>query len=77
MQIQKLTIAIDAGHGGTNIGAHNNANTAFEKDYTLVFAKDLQKYLKTMGVKNIIMTRTRDTMFGNTDRVLWLQATAS
>jgi N-acetylmuramoyl-L-alanine amidase len=73
LQIQKLKIAIDAGHGGTNVGAEGITSHVSEKDQTLLFAKALQKYLKTMGVKNVIMTRTTDTTFGNTDRVLWLQ----
>ncbi len=73
LQIQKLKIAIDAGHGGTNVGAEGITSHVSEKVYTLQFAKALQKYLKTMGVKNTIMTRTTDTTFGNTDRVLWLQ----
>jgi N-acetylmuramoyl-L-alanine amidase len=71
--IQKLKIAIDAGHGGTNIGAEGITSHVSEKDYTLLFAKALQKYLKLMGVKNTVMTRTNDTTFGNTDRTLWIQ----
>ncbi len=73
LQIQKLKIAIDAGHGGTNMGAQGITSMVYEKNYTILFAKALEKYLKTMGVGNIIMTRTTDTNFGNTDRVLWLQ----
>ncbi|HWB26503.1 MAG TPA: N-acetylmuramoyl-L-alanine amidase [Chitinophagaceae bacterium] len=73
LNIQKLKIAIDAGHGGTNIGAEGVTRHINEKDYTLLFAKALQKYLKSKGVKEVIMTRTKDTTFGNTDRVLWLQ----
>jgi N-acetylmuramoyl-L-alanine amidase len=71
--IQKLKIAIDAGHGGTNVGAQGISSHVSEKDYTLLFAKALQKYLKLMGVKNTVMTRTSDTTFGNTDRTVWLQ----
>ncbi|MGI8950102.1 MAG: N-acetylmuramoyl-L-alanine amidase family protein [Chitinophagaceae bacterium] len=73
LKIQKLKIAIDAGHGGANFGATGITSNALEKDYTLIFAKALQKYLETKSVKQIIMTRTTDTSFGNTDRVLWLQ----
>ncbi len=71
--IQKLRIAIDAGHGGTNTGAEGVTSHVLEKSYTLLFAKALEKYLKAKGVTEIIMTRTTDTTFGNTDRVLWLQ----
>jgi len=73
LNIQKLRIAIDAGHGGTNVGAEGVTSHISEKGYTLLFAKALQKYLKLKGVKDVIMTRTDDTTFGNTDRVLWLQ----
>jgi N-acetylmuramoyl-L-alanine amidase len=71
--IQKLRIAVDAGHGGTNLGAEGVISHKEEKNLTLLFAKALQKYLKAKGVKDVIMTRTEDTTFGNTDRVLWLQ----
>jgi len=73
LNIQKLRIAIDAGHGGTNVGAEGVTSHVSEKDYTLLFAKALQKFLKAKGVKDVVMTRTADTTFGNTDRVLFLQ----
>ncbi len=73
LDIRKLKIAIDAGHGGTNTGAEGSTSHVLEKDQTLLFANALQKYLKAKGVKQVIMTRTNDTTFGNTDRVLWLQ----
>lgn len=73
LDIRKLKIAIDAGHGGTNTGATGIKEKASEKVYTLRFAKALQKYLKTKGVKQIVMTRTNDTTFDNKDRILWLQ----
>lgn len=73
LDVKKLKIAIDAGHGGTNTGASGIKAKASEKVYTLRFAKALQKYLKAKGVKQIIMTRTDDTTFDNKDRILWLQ----
>ena len=51
LNIQKLKIAIDAGHGGTNTGAEGNTTGIAEKKYTLLFANALQKYLKIKGVK--------------------------
>ncbi len=73
LDIKKLTIAIDAGHGGTNSGAGGVKLNTSEKEQTLLFAKALEKSLKTLGVKNIIMTRTNDTSFDNKDRILFLQ----
>lgn len=73
LDIKNLTIGIDAGHGGTNVGAGGINTKAEEKHYTLLFAKALESYLKKKGVKKIIMTRTNDTTFDNKDRVLFMQ----
>ena len=73
LDIHKMVIAIDAGHGGTNTGTGGIKSNASEKEQTLLFAKALEKSLKKMGVKNIIMTRQKDTSFDNKDRILWLQ----
>ncbi|SJZ59176.1 N-acetylmuramoyl-L-alanine amidase family protein [Sediminibacterium ginsengisoli] len=73
LDIRNLKIAIDAGHGGTNMGASGVTANGLEKDYTLLFAKQLQKYLKSRGVKKIVMTRTIDTTFDNKDRVVFMQ----
>lgn len=73
LNIRKLKIAIDAGHGGTNGGAAGVKTGAEEKKYTLLFAKAFEKYLKQQGVKNIIMTRRTDSTFDTKDRVLFLQ----
>ena len=73
LDITKLKIAIDAGHGGTNMGADGTRTKAQEKTYTLLFAKALEKYLKKKGVKKIVMTRNNDTTFDNKDRILFLQ----
>jgi N-acetylmuramoyl-L-alanine amidase len=67
-----LVIAIDAGHGGTNSGAEGIKSKIQEKDYTLLFAKALEKLLIKKGAK-VIMTRHADTTFDNKDRVLFLQ----
>jgi N-acetylmuramoyl-L-alanine amidase len=70
--LSHLTFAIDAGHGGTNQGASGNVYGLVEKDYTLLFAKELEKQLKLAHAK-VIMTRTKDTTFDNKDRILFLQ----
>ncbi|TMI95513.1 MAG: N-acetylmuramoyl-L-alanine amidase [Bacteroidetes bacterium] len=68
--IQKMTIAIDAGHGGTNLGASGVSSGILEKNYTLLFAKELQKILKKQKIK-VLMVRETDTTIENKDRVLW------
>jgi N-acetylmuramoyl-L-alanine amidase len=73
LDIRKMVIAIDAGHGGNNSGTAGIKLKASEKEQTLLFAKALEKSLKKLGVKNIIMTRQSDTSFENKDRILWLQ----
>lgn len=72
--IRKLRIAIDAGHGGTNIGASGGTSNILEKDYTLLIAKELQKTLKRMGVRNTFITRTKDTTLSMPERIEMLKA---
>jgi len=72
LDIKSLKIAIDAGHGGTNMGADGVRTHAFEKMYTLKFAVALEKLLKKQKI-SVIMTRTTDTSYDIKDRVLFLQ----
>jgi N-acetylmuramoyl-L-alanine amidase len=73
LDIKKLRIAIDAGHGGENSGAEGVNTGALEKDYTLLTAKQLQSNLKKAGVKNIFMTREKDTTLSMAERVAMLK----
>src|SRR5688572_2795837 len=68
--IRKLVVVVDAGHGGTNTGATGVQSKIQEKDYTLMFAKELQKMLKKQKVK-ALMVRETDTTIDNRDRILW------
>lgn len=70
--LNNMVIAIDAGHGGSNTGALGISTKIKEKDYTLLFAKALEKILTKKGAK-VIMTRDIDTAIDNKDRVLFLQ----
>jgi N-acetylmuramoyl-L-alanine amidase len=72
LNIKKLVIAVDAGHGGTNTGATGIKTKLQEKNFTLEFALALQKYLKKKKVE-VVMVRTKDTSIDNKDRVLFLQ----
>ncbi len=67
--LKDLTIAIDAGHGGTNTGAVGPTGVA-EKEITLPIALKLQKMLEKDGAK-VIMTRTTETFFDNKERILF------
>ncbi len=74
LDIKKLRIAIDAGHGGDNSGASGETSKILEKTYTLLFAKELQAALKKAGVKSTFMTRTKDTTLDMPSRILSLRA---
>jgi N-acetylmuramoyl-L-alanine amidase len=69
LDIRKLHIAIDAGHGGDNSGTSGITSKVEEKDYTLLFAKDLEKALKNAGVSLVFMTRTKDTSLSMVERM--------
>jgi N-acetylmuramoyl-L-alanine amidase len=73
LDIRKLKIAIDAGHGGDNMGASGVASKVLEKEYTLLIAKELEKTLKRAGVKKIFMTRTKDTTLTMPERIQMLK----
>ena len=73
LELKNMVIAIDAGHGGTNSGAEGIKHHASEKENTLLYAKALEKNLKKLGVKKVIMTRNIDTSFDMKDRILFLQ----
>ncbi|MHA4810112.1 N-acetylmuramoyl-L-alanine amidase [Flavitalea flava] len=67
--IHKLRIAIDAGHGGDNSGASGGKSNISEKSLTLLFAKELQKTLQQAGVKQVYLTRTKDTSLSMPERI--------
>ena len=73
LDIKKLRIAIDAGHGGDNSGANGVTSGILEKEYTLLIAKQLQATLKKAGVKQIFMTRHADTSLSIIERVEMLK----
>lgn len=72
LNITKLKIAIDAGHGGTNGGTDGNVSGVSEKSLTLLYAKELRVTLKEAGVKNVFITRTKDTTLSMAERAAML-----
>lgn len=69
LSLSNLTIAVDAGHGGTNNGAVG-ATGIYEKEITLALSLKLQKALENEGAK-VIMTRTIEQFFDNKERILF------
>lgn len=53
------TVIVDAGHGGSDIGAHNEDMSLDEKHVNLYVAQYLQQYLEDAGVRVIMV---RDTL---------------
>ena len=74
LDIRKLRIAIDAGHGGDNAGTSGVRSNILEKECTLLIAEQLRKTLKAAGVKSVFMTRTTDTSLSMPERIAMLKA---
>lgn len=71
LKLKHLTIAVDAGHGGTSNGAMGKSGVP-EKDITLVIAQMLEKELQKKGA-TVFMTRQADVTVATSDRVLKLK----
>ena len=67
LSLSNLTIAVDAGHGGTNTGAVGITGTT-EKTVTLQLAEKLKANLEKAGTK-VIMTREKEEYFDNRKRI--------
>ena len=72
LNLQNLTIAIDAGHGGGQTGAAGVTKNILEKDYTLLMAKQLALELQKKKAK-VVMTREKDTTLSMYERITFLQ----
>ncbi len=68
LSLEHLTIAIDAGHGGENMGATGVSSKVLEKNYTILIAKQLQLALMKRKA-NVIMTRDKDTTLSMIERI--------
>ncbi len=68
LALKNLTIAVDAGHGGSNTGAGGPTNSS-EKELTLAIALKLQQALQAQGAK-VLMTRTTEKFVDNKERIL-------
>jgi N-acetylmuramoyl-L-alanine amidase len=68
LSLNKMKIAVDAGHGGDNNGASGTKTGIPEKKYTLLIAKQLQRILLE-NEATVFMTRNKDTSLGMTERI--------
>lgn len=73
LDIRRLRIAIDAGHGGDNAGASGVNSHVLEKDYTLLIAEQLRRILVTAGARHVFMVRTKDTSLSMPERIAMLR----
>lgn len=71
--LEKIKIAVDAGHGGSNIGAQGITTRVAEKHYTLLIAKELQRELLEEKA-TVYMTREKDTSLGMIERIEMIKA---
>ena len=71
--LKNLKVAIDAGHGGSNVGARGVSGRVTEKEYNLIIANLLAERLRSHGA-NVFMTRTSDQTISMDDRLKRIQA---
>ena len=69
LNLKNMLIAVDAGHGGTNLGANGISTNILEKNYTLLIAQQLQLELEEKGA-SVFMIRDHDTTLSMNERVL-------
>ncbi len=72
LDIEKMKIAIDPGHGGDNTGASGVTSKIQEKKYTLLIAQQLQKELLDKGA-TVFMTRENDISLSMVERIEMLK----
>ncbi|MFC3200116.1 N-acetylmuramoyl-L-alanine amidase [Parapedobacter deserti] len=69
--LRRLRVAVDAGHGGSNLGAKGMTGV-LEKALNLSMALKLRAALEEAGA-TVIMTRRDDRLVGNTNRLAMLR----
>ncbi|MBC7890717.1 MAG: N-acetylmuramoyl-L-alanine amidase [Sphingobacteriaceae bacterium] len=68
LRLRGLTVAVDAGHGGSNTGARGGQSGRLEKEFTLDVAQRLRRSLERAGAR-VILTRNADTALSPTERL--------
>lgn len=64
----ELVVAIDAGHGGNDVGAIGHGQV-YEKNVTLQMAKELKAVIDAQPGMRAVLTRDRDVYIGLADRI--------
>jgi N-acetylmuramoyl-L-alanine amidase len=72
LSLEKIKVAVDAGHGGDNNGASGETSGVLEKKYTLFIAKELEKELLEQKA-TVFMTRNKDTSLSMPERIEMLK----
>lgn len=72
LRLRNMVIAIDAGHGGTNMGAAGKNTKVLEKNLTLQYAKALEALLQKKGA-TVVMTRSADADMSQPERTALLR----
>lgn len=72
LELEKLKVAVDAGHGGENTGTGGVTCHCIEKKYALLIAKELEKALLAEKA-TVFMTRDKDTTLSIVERVTMLK----
>jgi len=72
LELEKIKVAVDAGHGGDNKGTGGASCRCLEKNYTLAIAKELEKAL-TEEKATVFMTREKDTTLSMGERIYMLR----
>lgn len=72
LSLDKMRVAVDAGHGGDNNGASGVKTRILEKNYTLLIAKQLERVLLDKEAR-VFMTRDKDTSIGMIERTEMLK----
>ena len=65
----EVVVAIDAGHGGKDVGAIGHSGKVFEKDITLEMALKLKKYIDRQPGLKAVLTRDKDEFIPLNQRV--------
>jgi len=73
LRLRDLTIGLDAGHGGRNVGARGLTGT-YEKEMTLTISQLLKAALEKEGA-TVLTTRTREQYVANEDRLVYFRRT--